>query len=114
MRLGLVYFEHHSFDRPLGHALGRDQVVDLQAKKAVRVPELAALDVEGEAPKEARVGHDHAVGAVAEREDAPVALDLEIRRGHETTIGFRVPPRCDATCFPHWNGVLPAHAQPAE
>src|SRR5882724_13710380 len=25
--------------------------------------------------------------------------------GQETIIGFRVPPKCDATCFVHWNGV---------
>ncbi|GEM_PF-6093113 len=29
-------------------------------------------------------------------------------------IGFRVPPKCDATCFVHWNGVLPACAPPIE
>ena len=34
-----------------------------------------------------------------------------IRCGQETTIGLRVPPRWEATCLPHWNGVLPAHAQ---
>ena len=27
------------------------------------------------------------------------------------TIGFLVPPKCDATCLVHWNGVLPACAQ---
>ena len=27
-----------------------------------------------------------------------------IRSGQWTTIGSRVPPRCEATCFPHWNG----------
>src|SRR4051794_23602101 len=25
-----------------------------------------------------------------------------MRAGHEITSGFRVPPRCDATCLPHW------------
>ena len=25
-----------------------------------------------------------------------------------------MPPKCDATCFVHWNGVLPACAQPIE
>ena len=34
-----------------------------------------------------------------------------IRLGQETTIGLRVPPKCEATCLPHWNGVLPAQAQ---
>ncbi len=29
-------------------------------------------------------------------------------------MGLRVPPRCEATCLPHWNGVLPAQAQAAE
>ena len=24
---------------------------------------------------------------------------------------LRVPPRCEATCLPHWKGALPAHAQ---
>ena len=37
-----------------------------------------------------------------------------IPRGQWTTIGLRVPPRCEATCLPHWNGLLPAHAQAAE
>ena len=36
-----------------------------------------------------------------------------IRAGQLTTIGLRVPPRCEATCLPHWNGLLPAHAQAA-
>ena len=31
--------------------------------------------------------------------------------GHCTTIGLRVPPRCEPTCLPHWKGVAPAHAQ---
>ena len=34
--------------------------------------------------------------------------------GQCTTIGLRTPPRWEATCLPHWNGVLPAHAQAAE
>ena len=38
------------------------------------------------------------------------ALSL-MRAGQETTIGLRVPPRWEATCLPHWNGVLPAQAQ---
>jgi hypothetical protein len=33
--------------------------------------------------------------------------------GHTTTIGLRDPPKCDATCLTHWNGALPAHAQPS-
>ena len=36
------------------------------------------------------------------------------RAGQCTTIGSRVPPRCEPICLPHWNGVLPAHAQAAE
>ena len=35
------------------------------------------------------------------------------RAGQWTTIGLRVPPRCEPTCLPHWNGVLPAHAHAA-
>ena len=42
---------------------------------------------------------------------APLSLILS---GQWTTIGLRVPPRCEPTCFPHLNGVLPAHAQAAE
>ena len=34
-----------------------------------------------------------------------------IRSGQETTMPLRVPPRWEATCLPHWNGVFPAHAQ---
>jgi hypothetical protein len=34
--------------------------------------------------------------------------------GQCTTIGLRTPPRWEATCLPHWNGVFPAHAQAAE
>ena len=34
-----------------------------------------------------------------------------IRSGQETTMPLRVPPRCEATCLPHWNGALPAQAQ---
>ena len=33
--------------------------------------------------------------------------------GQWTTMGLRVPPRCEPTCLPHWNGVFPAHAQAA-
>ena len=36
-----------------------------------------------------------------------------IRFGHETTIGFRVPPRWLPICLPHWNGVLLACAHAA-
>ena len=36
------------------------------------------------------------------------------RSGQWTTIGLRVPPRCEPTCLPHWNGVLPAHPHAAE
>ena len=36
------------------------------------------------------------------------------RSGQWTTSGLRVPPRCEPTCLPHWNGVFPAHAQAAE
>ena len=41
---------------------------------------------------------------------SPPALILP---GQATTIGLRVPPRWLAICLPHWNGVLPAHAQAA-
>ena len=30
--------------------------------------------------------------------------------GHEMTMPCRVPPKCDATCFIHLNGVSKAHA----
>ena len=33
-------------------------------------------------------------------------------RGQWTTVPFRVPPQCDATCFVHWYGVSIACAQP--
>ena len=36
------------------------------------------------------------------------------RVGQWTTAGLRVPPRCEATCLPHWNGAFPAQAQAAE
>src|SRR5262249_7644788 len=36
-----------------------------------------------------------------------------IRFGQAITIGLRIPPRCEATCLPHLNGVLPAHAHAA-
>ena len=42
---------------------------------------------------------------------APPSLILS---GQWTTSGLRVPPRCEPTCFPHLNGVLPAHAHAAE
>ena len=32
--------------------------------------------------------------------------------GQWTTIGLRVPPKCDATCLVHWKGASIAHAQP--
>ena len=35
-----------------------------------------------------------------------------MRAGQETTSGLRVPPKCEATCLPHWNGVFIAQAQP--
>ena len=35
-----------------------------------------------------------------------------MRSGQETTMPLRVPPKCDAICFVHWNGVSPAQAQP--
>ena len=37
-----------------------------------------------------------------------------MRAGQCTTMGLRVPPRCEPTCLPHWNGVFPAHAHAAE
>ena len=33
-------------------------------------------------------------------------------RGQETASALRVPPKCDATCFIHWNGESSAHAHP--
>ena len=36
-----------------------------------------------------------------------------IPRGHETAMPLRVPPKCDAICFIHWNGASSAHAQAA-
>ena len=36
-----------------------------------------------------------------------------MRSGQWITIGLRVPPRCEPTCLPHWNGVFPAHAHAA-
>jgi len=42
---------------------------------------------------------------------APVPV---IMAGQWMTIGLRVPPRCEPTCLPHLNGVLPAHAHAAE
>ena len=33
--------------------------------------------------------------------------------GQETIIGLRVPPKCEATCLVHWNGVFIAQAQAA-
>ena len=39
----------------------------------------------------------------------PVCL---IRSGHEITRPFRVPPKCEAICLVHWNGVSMACAQP--
>ena len=35
------------------------------------------------------------------------------RFGQYTTMPLRVPPKFDATCFVHMNGVSPATAQPA-
>ncbi len=40
---------------------------------------------------------------------SPLAL---IPLGQWTIMPSRVPPKCDATCLHHWNGVLPAIAQP--
>ena len=40
----------------------------------------------------------------------PVSL---IRSGQDRTMGLREPPRWEAHCLPHWNGVFPAHAQAA-
>ncbi len=41
---------------------------------------------------------------------SPFAL---MRFGQYTTIPLRVPPKFDATCLVHVNGVSPATAQPA-
>ncbi len=35
-----------------------------------------------------------------------------IRAGQEMTRPLRVPPKCEATCLVHWNGVSMAWAQP--
>ena len=40
---------------------------------------------------------------------SPVCL---MRFGQETTRPLRVPPKCEATCLVHWNGVFIACAQP--
>ena len=40
------------------------------------------------------------------------AGSCSMRAGQVMTIGLRVPPRWEATCLTHWNGVLPAQAQP--
>ena len=34
--------------------------------------------------------------------------------GHEMTMPCRVPPKCDATCLVHLNGVSNAHVQPTD
>ncbi len=36
-----------------------------------------------------------------------------MRLGQLITSGLRMPPRCEAICFIHGNGVFRAHAQPA-
>ena len=41
------------------------------------------------------------------------AAAILIRAGQWITIGLRVPPRCEATCLPHWKGVSTAHAHAA-
>ena len=38
---------------------------------------------------------------------APASL---MRRGHCTAIALRVPPKCEAICFIHWNGESSAQA----
>ena len=35
-----------------------------------------------------------------------------MRFGQWTTIGLRVPPKCEAICLVHWKGVFMAQAQP--
>ena len=35
-----------------------------------------------------------------------------MRAGQDIAIPCRVPPKCDATCLVHLNGVLNAQAQP--
>ena len=37
-----------------------------------------------------------------------------MRPGQQMTSGSRVPPRWEATCLPHWKGVLLAQAQAVE
>src|SRR5262249_32201115 len=39
------------------------------------------------------------------------ALSL-MRAGQELTRGLRMPPKCEATCLPHWKGVFIAQAHP--
>ena len=41
------------------------------------------------------------------RADAPTSL---MWPGHEIAMPCRVPPKCDATCLVHLNGVSNAHA----
>ena len=36
-----------------------------------------------------------------------------MRAGHETAIGWRMPPKYDPISLVPWYGVLPAHAHPA-
>ena len=40
------------------------------------------------------------------------AADVVDALGQKTTMGSRVPPRCEAMRLPHWKGALPAQAQP--
>ncbi len=35
-----------------------------------------------------------------------------MRAGQEMTMPLRVPPKCEAICLVHWNGVSIACAQP--
>ena len=35
-----------------------------------------------------------------------------MRAGQEIAMPWRVPPKCEATCLVHLNGVPKAHAQP--
>ena len=35
-----------------------------------------------------------------------------MRAGQEMTMPLRVPPKCEAICLVHWNGVSMACAQP--
>ena len=62
----------------------------------------------------------HADGFVDGRRDVDDVVEVRADSsplldpaGHDTASGLRTPPRCEAICLVHWNGVSIAHAQPA-